>query len=126
MKYLWDTHALIWGMENDPLLSRQAQTIAGQNGNAVSCITLWEVACLEHLRRIKFSIPLAEWLDAISERLQVLPITPRIAAVAYDLGSFRGDAADRLIAGTAIVYGLRVVTRDKYLQTCPKLDCVWD
>jgi PIN domain nuclease of toxin-antitoxin system len=126
MKYLWDTHALIWGMENDPLLSRQAETIAGKSGNAISCISLWEVACLEELGRIKLSIPVAEWLDAVSQRLQVLPITPRIAAAAYDLGLFRGDPADRLIAGTAIVYALRIVTRDRSLQSCPKLDCVWD
>ena len=126
MKHLWDTHALLWAMEQDAQLSARAEAIARNPGNAVSCISLWEVACLKNLGRIKFSIPLEDWLDAVAERLQVLPITPRIAAAAYELGPFQGDPADRIIAATGLVFGLRIVTRDHKLRHCPKLDCVWD
>jgi len=126
LKFIWDTHALIWGMEADPRLSSKAETIAGNQGNAISCISLWEIACLRHLGRLRFSIPIEQWLETAAERLQVLPITPAIAAAAYDLGPFHGDPADRIIAGTALVYGLPIVTVDKKLHECPKLECVWD
>ena len=113
-------------MEHDPRLSPRAEAIARDPGNVVSCISLWETACLESLGRIKLSIPIEEWLDAASERLQVFPITPRIAAATYELGPFHGDPADRIIAATALVYDLRIVTRDRKLHNCPKVDCVWD
>jgi PIN domain nuclease of toxin-antitoxin system len=126
MKHLWDTHALIWGMEQDAQLPSRAEAIARQAGNVVSCISLWEVACLRHLGRIKLSIRLEDWLETVAERLQILPITPRIAAATYELGPFQGDPADRIIAATALTYDLRVVTRDRLLRDCPRLDCVWD
>jgi PIN domain nuclease of toxin-antitoxin system len=113
-------------MEQDPRLSPRAEAIARNPGNAVSCISLWEAACLENLGRIKLSISVEAWLEAVAERLQILPITPRIAAAAYELGPFHGDPADRVIAATGLVYGLRIVTRDQRLRACPKLDCVWD
>lgn len=59
-----------------------------------------------------------DWFErALPERLiQLIPITPEIAAKAYDLGeSFQGDPADRIIAATAIVRNLTLVTSDKKL-----------
>ena len=126
MKHLWDTHALIWGMEQDAQMSPRVEMIARSPGNTVSCISLWEAACLRNLGRIKLSIPIEKWLDAVAECVQVLPITPRIAAAAYELGPFHGDPADRLIAATGLVYGLPIVTRDRKLHDCPKLDCIWE
>ncbi len=113
-------------MEHDAQLSVRAEGIARGSGNTVSCISLWEAACLQNLGRIKFSITLDEWLEAVADHLQVLPITPRIAAACYELGPFHGDPADRIIAATALVYGLRIVTRDRKLHDCPKLACVWE
>ena len=113
-------------MEQDPQLSARAEAIARESGNVLSCITLWEAACLQHLGRIKLSMAIEDWLDAVADRLQILPITPRIAAAAYELGPFHGDPADRIIAATGLVYGLRIITRDRKLRNCPKLDCVWD
>ncbi len=126
MKHLWDTHAMIWGMDQDPALTPRVEALARLPGNAISCISLWEAACLQHLGRIRLSVSIEEWLESAAERLQVLPITPRIASAACERGPFQGDPADRLIAATALVYGLRIVTRDRKLHTCPKLDCVWD
>jgi PIN domain nuclease of toxin-antitoxin system len=126
MKHLWDTHALIWGMEHDPRLTPRAEALASESGNSVSCISLWEVGCLLDLGRIRLSIPCEEWLDVVAERVQVLPITPRIAAATYELGPFHGDPADRIIAATSLVLGLRIVTRDRALRDCAKLDCVWE
>ena len=113
-------------MEQDPQLSARAEAIARESGNVLSCITLWEAVCLQNLGRIKLSIAIEDWMEAVAGRLQILPITPRIAAAAYQLGPFHGDPADRIIAATGLVYGLRIITRDRKLRNCPKLDCVWD
>lgn len=127
MKYLWDTHALIWAMEDDPQLSTRARKAAGErNESAVAGISLWEVARLLHLGRIRLSIPLAEWLNAVMARLPVLNITGRIAERCCDLGEFHGDPADRIIAATALTHDLTLVSRDGKLRRHPSLDTLWD
>jgi PIN domain nuclease of toxin-antitoxin system len=127
VKYLWDTHALIWAMEDDPQLSARVRKAAGErNESAVAGISLWEVACLLHLGRIRLAIPLAEWMDAVMARLPVLNITGRIAARCYDLGEFHGDPADRIIAATALTHGLTLITRDSKLRRHTALVTIWD
>jgi PIN domain nuclease of toxin-antitoxin system len=50
------------------------------------------------------------------------PITPEIACLAYDLGpDFHGDPADRIIAATAILHQLTLVTSDIKLLAYPRL-----
>jgi PIN domain nuclease of toxin-antitoxin system len=89
-------------------------------------ITLWEVALLTHKKRLTLNLPLTAWFDQmISGGVSVVPITPEIAIQAYDLGEFRGDPADRIIAATAIVMKVPVVTRDAWLQSHPLLECIW-
>ncbi len=126
MKHLWDTHALIWGMEDGAELSERAREIAHQGHNAISCISLWEIACLCHRGKLRLKLGVEEWLEAAAERLHVLPITPRIAVRAYDLMDFQGDPADRIIAATSLEFGLKLVTRDEKLRRHRGLDCVWD
>jgi PIN domain nuclease of toxin-antitoxin system len=49
-----------------------------------------------------------------SPRLAILPITPRVALESTRLGpAFHRDPADQLIAATARVHGLRLVTADE-------------
>jgi PIN domain nuclease of toxin-antitoxin system len=127
MTYLWDTHALIWAMENDPQLPAVARKAANQHGqNAICGISLWEVACLVDKKRIKFSIPLSDWMDEVVQRMPVLNITGKVAARCYALGKFHGDPADRLITATALVHGLIIVTRDEKISKCPGVKTIWD
>ena len=126
MNYLWDTHALIYGMEDNGLLPKRCFDAAKSGQNSASCISLWEVALLVHKGRVKLKCPVSEWLDEASRRLSIIPITPLIAAAAYDLGEFHGDPADRLIAATALIYPATLITKDGELWKHPKLNCLWD
>jgi PIN domain nuclease of toxin-antitoxin system len=126
MRYLWDTHALIFGMDGDPELPEAARSVARRGGNCISSISLWEVSALVFKGRIRLKLPVAEWLEEVARRLEVIPVTPWIAAKAYDLGEFHGDPADRLIAATALVYPATIVTRDAKLTAHPGLSCLWD
>ena len=127
MTYLWDTHALIWAMENDPQLPAAAREAATRHGeNAVCGISLWEVACLADKRRIRFSIPLAEWMKEVGQRMPVLNISGEIAACCYALGKFHGDPADRIITATALVHGLTIITRDEKIARHPGVKVLRD
>jgi PIN domain nuclease of toxin-antitoxin system len=114
-------------MEGDPQLPAAARAAAVQHGeNAVCGISLWEVACLADKKRIRFSIPLAKWMQEVNRLMPVLNITGEIAARCYALGNFHGDPADRIITATALVHGLTLVTRDEKIPRYPGLKTLWD
>ena len=58
--------------------------------------------------------------------LTLHPITAEIAERAGALGeAFAGDPADRLIAATALVLGVPVITEDTKLRDVPSLATIW-
>jgi PIN domain nuclease of toxin-antitoxin system len=59
-------------------------------------------------------------------RVILKPVTAEIAALALRLpGPFPRDPADRLIASTAMVEGMPLVTADARIRQSKVLDTVW-
>lgn len=119
MIYLADTHVLLWAFENPDRLSPAQHEAwrAARAGTAVrvSDITLWEIATLVHLERIRLALPLRVWLDkAVAPPLvELVRMTPAIAAeVAALPRTFHRDPADRTIVATARVLGATLLTSD--------------
>ena len=82
----------------------------------VSDISLWEVAMLHNLGRIRLSIPPREWLEkAVAPPLvRRQGISPAIAAeVAALPDSFHRDPVDRILVSTARVLGATLLTQDR-------------
>ncbi|HVI07913.1 MAG TPA: type II toxin-antitoxin system VapC family toxin [Candidatus Binatia bacterium] len=132
---LLDTHALYWMTNDSKRLSKRAmaaireargEVVTGKGGVAVAAITLWEIAWLIHNHRIVVAGSLESFLQDIVARVIVRPITPEIAAAAVRLPpSFPRDPADRMIAATALVEGMAVVTADAALRSCEIVSTVW-
>ena len=81
----------------------------------VSDISLWELATLYDLGRIRITPPLREWLEkAVAPPLvQRQDISPAVAAESASLpDTFHRDPADRIIVATARVLGATLLTRD--------------
>lgn len=120
MKALLDTHVLIWWLNDRKRLSSAQREVVGsvhpEMPLLVSDISLWEVATLHSLGRIRLSIPLREWLDkaAAPPLVQRHGISPAIAAeVAALPESFHRDPADRILVATARVLGATLLTQDR-------------
>ena len=120
MKALLDTHILIrWLSDRSQLSSRQSQVIETADADSpllVSDISLWEVATLHSLGRIRLSIPLREWLEkAVAPPLvRRLGISPAIAAEMAALPDwFHRDPADRILVATARTLGATLLTQDR-------------
>lgn len=120
MTPLLDTHAWIWWVHGDARLGRATldalDALPSGNRPAISSISLWEVATLVELERLVLPQPLERWFEAAADArtVQVLPITPAIAAEVARLPStFHRDPADRLIVATSRVVGYPLVTRDR-------------
>ena len=119
MKFLLDTHVLIWWVNGHPRLSSKQREIleaAGEDDPLwVSDITLWEIATLSELGRISLDLPVRDWLErAVAPPLvQCLPITPAVAGEVAALPStFHRDPADRIIVASARILGATLLTQD--------------
>lgn len=122
MKALLDTHILIWWLQGDgPLSSAQRRVLDAANADAplrVSDISLWEIATLHSLGRIRLALPPREWLEkAVAPPLvRRHGISPAIAGEVASLpDSFHRDPADRIIVATARILGATLLTHDRHI-----------
>jgi len=120
MKALLDTHILLWWFEGSGRLSEAQRKILEKASPDsplwVSDISLWEIAALWELGRIRLTMPLRSWLEAATAPPLVrrFAITPAVAAeVAALPAGFHRDPADRILVASARILGAALVTRDK-------------
>ena len=113
-----DTHSLVWLVEGDPSLGRNARELAQaalqSDGLTVSAICFWEIAMLVKSRRLTLSVPTSEWYRGTLD-LGILeaPVTGQIGILAGELAGLPGDPADRIITATAIVRNATLLTADR-------------
>lgn len=119
MKALLDTHVLLYWLAGDPRLSpaqKHAIDAAGEDRPLwISDISLWEIATLVSLGRLRLHLPLGEWLEraAAPPLVRRAGISPAVAAeVAALPDSFHRDPADRILVATARVLGATLLTQD--------------
>jgi PIN domain nuclease of toxin-antitoxin system len=119
-RILLDTHVLIWWLAGDPQLRpAQRRLLAKATADRpllISDISLWEIATLHELGRIRLALPLRDWLEraAAPPLVQRCGISPAVAAEVTALPStFHRDPADRIIVATAKVMGATLLTSDR-------------
>jgi PIN domain nuclease of toxin-antitoxin system len=127
---LLDTHALIWLAFEPGKLSKAAREAiresARMGGLGISAITLWEAAWLVTHRRIDFTGTAHAFLEEISSRTAVFPITKQIALLANQLpATYSRHASDRLIGATAMSEGIALVTKDRTIRSCKQIKTIW-
>ncbi len=126
---LLDTHAWIWLASEPAKLGRAVRKrLASSTPRAVAAISCWEIATLVDRKRIELDRGSAQWMDDTMQelRLELLPLTPAIAARAFQLGdAFHGDPADRLIVATALVHGATLATKDRLIGKSGTVPTLW-
>ena len=127
-----DTHGLIWYLENSPRLGRAAsKTFDACDRGAiviyVPTICLVEIIYLQEKNRISADL-LARFdagLRAGTSGLAVAELTAGVVdAVAKIPRTIVPDMPDRIIAATALDFGLPLITRDPDIQSAG-LTIIW-
>lgn len=127
---LLDTHALIWLAFEPAKLSKAAREAIREStragGLGISAITLWEAAWLVTHRRVDFTGTADAFLEEISSRTAVFPITKQVALLANQLpATYSRNPSDRLIGATAMSEGIALVTKDRTIRSCEQIKTIW-
>lgn len=122
MRYLLDTHILVWWLTEPGRLSApQREAVESEESLPllVADISLWEIATLANLGRLEFNRPLRDWLEAATAPplVRLCHLNPAVAAeVAALPDSFHRDPADRIIVSTARLEGATLLTSDARIR----------
>lgn len=118
MKYILDTHIVLWLAENSPKLSDNAKSIIldTTNEKIVSVASCWEVCIKYSLNKLVLAGGTSEFYRIVnSNGFTLLPIEERHMTVVEALPFHHRDPFDRLLVGTAISDNLTLLTDDKQL-----------
>jgi PIN domain nuclease of toxin-antitoxin system len=117
LKYLLDTAPWINGVTlPDTLPARIRRLMEEGEVKGLCSVSLLEAAILHRLGRLELEGTLPEFFAAgLSADLQLLELTPAIAAKTNDL-DFHGDPFDRTIIATAAILNLTLITTDSAIR----------
>ena len=117
MKYLLDTHALLWSADDDPRLGQSARETILDDASTltVSVASAWELSIKTGAGKLVLAPTAMKWFKQATRvgRIQVLAVELVHLDELESLPRHHGDPFDRLMICQARALGLTVITGDR-------------
>lgn len=120
-----DTHLWFWFINEEydrfPTAWREAIEAAERVG--VSCVSCYEIALAQQRGRLELPCSAERWFEeALTPAgIELLPLTPAIAAAAVALSPVHRDPFDRLIIATTLICQAKLASVDGSFGRYPEL-----
>ena len=116
MKYLLDTHVVLWVAENSPMLSDRVKAVILSESveKYVSLASAWEVAIKLGTNKLSLDGGLSEFFRMIDENgFHTLAVERDYLLQVTNLPNHHKDPFDRLLVATAITENATLITIDE-------------
>lgn len=127
-----DTHIIIWDALKPEKLSKKAKAAikeANESNGIIFCdISLWEIAMLINRNRVKVDTSYKELISLLfnSNKYILCRIDPDIADLSTRIfQKTKNDPADKLIASTAVIKKVKLVTADRAMRASKEVTTIW-
>ena len=127
MKYLLDTHVVLWVAENSPLLTDKVKEVILDKNieKYVSIASAWEVAIKLGTNKLHLDGGLPEFFRMIDDNgFFTLPIERKYLLLIPLLHDHHKDPFDRFIVTTAIIEDMTLITIDENIHKY-NVRCLW-
>ena len=116
MKLLLDTHAFLWFLGNNPMLSTTAKALVEDptNRKFISLASCWEIAIKVGLKKLDLGEPATTFLprEIATNHFDLLGIELRHATFVETLPQHHRDPFDRLLIAQSMLEAIPVVGVD--------------
>ena len=115
MKLLLDTHAFLWFLAGDAMLSKKTKTLieSPENEKYISIASFWEIAIKYNLGKLVLDVSFAELkTEMIKNGFRMLPITFDDTLRLSTLPFHHRDPFDRIIISQAMENNLMLLSCD--------------
>ena len=127
MKYLLDTHVILWLAVNSPLLTDRvkAAILDEHTEKYVSIVSAWEAAIKLGTKKLHLEGGLPEFFRIIDDNgFITLSIEREYLRLIPRLPDYHKDPFDRLLVATAITEGMTLITVDENIHRYEAV-CLW-
>ncbi|GHU52741.1 twitching motility protein PilT [Clostridia bacterium] len=127
MRYLLDTHILIWSFENEKKLSKNIlATISNQSNELFfSSASLWEIAIKISNDKLKLEYGFSDFQQKLDKnKIFEIPVSRKYTTEIIELSHIHNDPFDRILIATAKIENMTIITVDKNIWQY-NVECLW-
>ncbi|MBQ3967852.1 MAG: type II toxin-antitoxin system VapC family toxin [Lachnospiraceae bacterium] len=114
MRYLLDTHTLLWFLFDDKQLSKQViEVIEREDKLYLSIASLWEIAIKQSIGKLNINktiLQIEEQCNAFN--IDIISIKPIHCEKIKELDRIHNDPFDRILISQALIEDMTLLTKD--------------